>query len=113
VIWPAGQRFKPEIILVSAGYDSHWRDPLANFKLTETGFAQLASRLLELSQVTAQGRLLFVLEGGYDRQALAASVRASFQAISGLPVTPLETPQLAAEPSIEARLARIARRHGL
>jgi acetoin utilization deacetylase AcuC-like enzyme len=113
VICPAGERFNPELILVSAGFDSHWRDPLANFQLTETGFARLATDLLGLSRLTAQGRLLFVLEGGYDPPALAGSVRACFQALSRLPATWEEAPRLRDEPAIEARLKRIAGRHGL
>src|SRR5579875_356097 len=75
VILPIGRQFKPEFLLVSAGFDCHFRDPLADMRVTEAGFAAMARRLKRLAAECCQGRIALVLEGGYDLQALAASVR--------------------------------------
>jgi acetoin utilization deacetylase AcuC-like enzyme len=69
VILPALRRFEPDLILVSAGFDAHARDPLAGMALQEDDYAQLVHRLLQV-----QPRLVAVLEGGYHLEALAASV---------------------------------------
>lgn len=69
---PAAERFAPEVILVSAGYDGHWREKLANLRLTVAGYTQLARELTRLADDLCSGRLLFVLEGGYDGEVLAA-----------------------------------------
>jgi acetoin utilization deacetylase AcuC-like enzyme len=74
VILPIGLQFKPQFILVSAGFDCHFRDPLADMRVTEAGFAAMARRLKRLAAECCQGRIALVLEGGYDLQALASSV---------------------------------------
>jgi acetoin utilization deacetylase AcuC-like enzyme len=74
VILPIGRQFKPEFLLVSAGFDCHFRDPLADMRVTEAGFAAMARRLKRLAAECCQGRIALVLEGGYDLQALASSV---------------------------------------
>ena len=70
LIWPKLALFRPELILVSAGFDAHWQDPLAQAALSLTGYAALGWRLLEMAAQLCQGRILFVLEGGYHLQAL-------------------------------------------
>jgi acetoin utilization deacetylase AcuC-like enzyme len=74
VILPIGRQFKPDFILVSAGFDCHFRDPLADMRVSEAGFAAMARRLKRLAAECCRGRMALVLEGGYDLQALAASV---------------------------------------
>jgi acetoin utilization deacetylase AcuC-like enzyme len=64
------------MILVSAGFDAHARDPLANLNLVEADFAWATARLCELADRLCGGRIVSTLEGGYDLTALAASVAA-------------------------------------
>ncbi len=73
-ILPALDAFKPEIILISAGFDAHQRDPLANLNLVEEDFAWATDQLIAMADLHAHGRLVSSLEGGYDLDALAASV---------------------------------------
>jgi acetoin utilization deacetylase AcuC-like enzyme len=67
---PALEAFRPELILVSAGFDAHERDPLAGMRLTTAGYGRLTARLLQAADALCSGRLVFVTEGGYDLQAL-------------------------------------------
>ena len=80
-ILPALDAFAPELILVSAGFDAHRADPLAGLELEETDFAWVTSRLLEAADRHAGGRLVSILEGGYDLKALAGSAAAHVEAL--------------------------------
>jgi len=75
-ILPALDAFAPDLVLVSAGFDAHRADPLAGLELEEEDFAWVTARLLEAAQRHCQGRLVSVLEGGYDLRALAGSAAA-------------------------------------
>jgi len=70
---PALDAFRPELILVSAGFDAHAADPLAGLDLQEEDFAWVTDRVMEVAARHAHGRVVSSLEGGYDLQALAAS----------------------------------------
>jgi acetoin utilization deacetylase AcuC-like enzyme len=76
VVLPAVRAFKPEFILVSAGFDAHVRDPLASLRLEEDDYAWVTARLCEAAAELCGGRLVSSLEGGYDLAALAASAAA-------------------------------------
>lgn len=76
VVVPAAEKFEPDWILVSAGFDPHRRDPLGGMDVTERGFGVMAQRLLELANQSAGGKIAFLLEGGYDLTALRNSVAA-------------------------------------
>jgi len=80
---PAARAFAPDIILVSAGFDAHARDPLADMQVTERGYAAMTSVMMQLAAETCGGKLALVLEGGYDLPALAGSVRATLEALTG------------------------------
>ena len=80
---PLARRFQPQIILVSAGFDAHWTDPLAMMRVTITGFAQMVKILKELAGELCQGRLIFTLEGGYNLQVVASSTKAIFDVLLG------------------------------
>ena len=71
VVLPAARRFQPQFILVSAGFDAHWKDPLAQENLSLAGYDYLVRSLLRLAEDCCDGRILFVLEGGYFEDALA------------------------------------------
>lgn len=80
-ILPALDRFAPELILVSAGFDAHRDDPLAGLNLDEADFAWVTAAIAGLAQKHCGGRLVSVLEGGYDLDALAASAAAHVKAL--------------------------------
>ena len=92
VVEPVARRFEPQFILVSAGFDAHRRDPLAGMDVTEAGFASLARLLLRLSRDVCENRLVAVLEGGYDFEALARSVAAVLGEMSGASLNEAVTP---------------------
>ena len=75
-ILPRIEDFRPDLLIVSAGFDAHVRDPLASLELVEEDFAWATRRLMEIADRHAGGRLLSVLEGGYDLQGLSSSVAA-------------------------------------
>jgi acetoin utilization deacetylase AcuC-like enzyme len=68
--------FGPELIIISAGFDAHMRDPLANLQLSETDFGWATRKIMEVADKTAQGRVVSTLEGGYDLEGLSRSVAA-------------------------------------
>ena len=72
-ILPAVERWAPELLLISAGFDAHKADPLAGMNLAEVDFAWITKRLCELASKHCQGRVVSCLEGGYNLEALAAS----------------------------------------
>jgi acetoin utilization deacetylase AcuC-like enzyme len=81
LVIPVAAKFAPEWILVSAGFDPHRRDPLGGMGVTEEGFAAMAKMLLEVADQCSDGRIAFLLEGGYDLAALRNSVAAVLNAL--------------------------------
>jgi acetoin utilization deacetylase AcuC-like enzyme len=75
-ILPSLRRFQPDLLLISAGFDAHARDPLANLTLQTDDFAWITRELMQVAYACCDGRLASVLEGGYDLQALGDSVAA-------------------------------------
>ena len=75
-ILPRLSEFKPELVIISAGFDAHMRDPLANINLAEADFVWATQKLMDLADTCAGGRVVSLLEGGYDLQALGNSVAA-------------------------------------
>jgi len=73
---PALRAFKPEIVLISAGFDAHWEDPLASVRLVEDDYIWVTQQICDVAGETARGRLVSTLEGGYDLAALASSTAA-------------------------------------
>ncbi len=78
---PAADDFKPEFVIISAGFDAHRDDPLASMGLTEAGYADLTGIVAGIARRHAQGRILSSLEGGYNLTALSASVDAHIKAL--------------------------------
>ena len=81
---PEIDRFAPQLVFVSAGFDAHAGDPLAQLLLTVDDYAWITARIVELSRKHARGRIVSSLEGGYALDALAASTCAHVQALAGL-----------------------------
>jgi acetoin utilization deacetylase AcuC-like enzyme len=79
---PALDAFRPQLVLVSAGFDAHWRDPLAQLRLGDQDYAWITRQLATLAARHAQGRIVSMLEGGYDLQALRESSLAHARALA-------------------------------
>jgi acetoin utilization deacetylase AcuC-like enzyme len=86
VIVPVLDEFAPALLLVSAGFDAHERDPLAHMRMSAAGFGALAARTAGIADRHARGRLLLVTEGGYDLPAFSASLDAVVHVLAGEPV---------------------------
>jgi acetoin utilization deacetylase AcuC-like enzyme len=80
-ILPRLAEFKPDLVIISAGFDAHMRDPLANINLAEEDFAWATLKLMDIADRSAAGRVVSLLEGGYDLQALGNSVAAHVGAL--------------------------------
>jgi acetoin utilization deacetylase AcuC-like enzyme len=81
VILPRLRNFQPELIVISAGFDAHQRDPLANLNLLEADFLWATQKIMEVAQASANGRVVSMLEGGYDLEGLANSATAHVNAL--------------------------------
>ena len=75
-------KFKPEIILISAGFDAHYRDPLANINLESEDFYEITKKIIEVANVHCKGRVISFLEGGYDLIALSESIKEHLRALN-------------------------------
>ncbi|MEQ1870226.1 MAG: histone deacetylase [Vicinamibacterales bacterium] len=85
VIIPVLMQFKPELLLVSAGFDAHERDPLGNMRVTTEGFGAMTMDLCRVADECCDGRLVALLEGGYDLDALRACAMCVTDVLSGRP----------------------------
>ena len=83
VILPQLTKFAPELIVISAGFDAHYRDPLASLNLRAEDFGWVTRKLMDVADTSAGGRIVSVLEGGYDLQGLKESVAAHVTALTG------------------------------
>jgi acetoin utilization deacetylase AcuC-like enzyme len=81
VILPRLREFRPDLVVISAGFDAHIRDPLANLNLTDADFGWATRKLMEIADLSASGRVVSVLEGGCDLQGLQESVAAHVSAL--------------------------------
>jgi acetoin utilization deacetylase AcuC-like enzyme len=90
ILLPVADQYKPEWILVSAGFDIHHSDPLGGMTVSEGGFAMMTRMLLDMGAKHCGGKVLFALEGGYDLTGLANSTKA---VIMEMKETPLYAPR--------------------
>ena len=84
IIFPALNSFKPDLLLISAGFDAHEDDPLASIWLVEDDYRWITQGLMEVADRACKGRVISVLEGGYNLDALAASVAVHVRALMGI-----------------------------
>jgi acetoin utilization deacetylase AcuC-like enzyme len=114
VVIPIARRFEPDLILVSAGFDAHWDDPLASLGLSLGGYAWIVQTLILLAQELCGGRVVFTLEGGYHLQVLSHGILNTFHALLGDEVVedPLG-PTRWAEPDATDYVASLRQLHGL
>jgi len=80
---PEIDRFRPDLILISAGFDGHRDDPIADIELTERSYEQMTRKICEAADRHCGGRVVSVLEGGYHRPAFASSAIAHLKALQG------------------------------
>jgi acetoin utilization deacetylase AcuC-like enzyme len=97
VLQPIADVYAPQLVLVSAGFDSHYNDPLGGMAVTEKGFAFLCGLVKEIADRHAKGRLILVLEGGYSLEGLGESAVACSAVLSGA-----DPPEVSGPPSPEA-----------
>jgi acetoin utilization deacetylase AcuC-like enzyme len=113
IIVPFLESFRPQLMLVSAGFDAHWNDPLTGLGLSSTGFYGLSRALVELADEICFGKVVFVLEGGYDPANVAHGARGVFAALTH---ASFEAPGDASprqEPDFSKQLEAIRALHGL
>jgi acetoin utilization deacetylase AcuC-like enzyme len=113
VLAPVARAFRPDLILVSAGFDAHRDDPLAAMEVSGRGFAGMAALVRALADALCGGRLVFVLEGGYAPSGLRAGVEAVLAAAAPVEPPPLPSAVPAPEGSTLQRVVgRVAAAHG-
>ena len=83
LILPQLRKFSPELIIISAGFDAHFRDPLASLNVKAEDFGWVTRKLMDVADTSAGGRVVSVLEGGYDLQGLKELVAAHVTALMG------------------------------
>ena len=113
VVLPALRQFKPDLLLVSAGFDAHERDPLGGMRLTAGGFAAMTLELRLAAEECCEGRMAVVTEGGYDLRALAESLRAVVSVLSPDQWARPEWPAFVRAPSGRGRAAIAATKAAL
>lgn len=115
LLLPAARQFRPELILVSAGYDAHWLDPLANMNLSIKGYTRLLEILMALADELCHGRLVVALEGGYHIGALSHAVLSAVRLLSHSHQTASDPfgPAPGSERDISPLLEKLRRLHHL
>lgn len=114
IVFPLLRRFEPQLILISAGFDAHWQDPLANIGLTLTGYHWLCKNLFDLAAEVCNSKIVFVLQGGYNLQVLAAGAGNIFRTLLGDEAfdDPLERP-MRPKPEVTGLIALLKKVHQL
>jgi acetoin utilization deacetylase AcuC-like enzyme len=103
VVLAAGTAFRPQLVLISAGFDAHRNDPLGGCKLDAEAFGQMACQVRDCA-VALGAPVGAVLEGGYDLDALAASVVATIGALSGIGAAESSAPEMIITPRVASRI---------
>lgn len=111
---PMVKLFQPEMLLISVGFDSHWRDPLTALGLTTQGFYNVSKYLVNLASEFCNEKIVFVLEGGYEAEVVGHGLGAVFSALTNSPFKNEAHDAFPhQEPSFELRLNEIKKWHGL
>ena len=111
---PMVDSFRPEMILVSAGFDAHWNDPITALGLTTEGFYTISKKLVDLAEQSCDGKIVFVLEGGYDPANVAHGAAAVFSALTNSTLREdANDPSPYPDPEHESRISEIKKWHAL
>jgi acetoin utilization deacetylase AcuC-like enzyme len=109
---PFVESFKPQMILISVGFDAHWSDPLTTLGLSTAGYLTLADKVIALAEEHCGGKIVFVLEGGYDPLNVANGAEAVLVAATGSGESEAGDPNPHDEPECESRIAEVCKWHG-
>jgi acetoin utilization deacetylase AcuC-like enzyme len=114
IVWPAARRYQPELIIVSAGFDTHWADPLSQMRLTLAGYDEITRTLMRMADELCGGKIICVLEGGYNLTSLSHGMLNMAYALLGDNELsdPLGAPR-GNDPDIAPLLERIKKIHNL
>ncbi len=113
VFAPFVESFKPQMILISVGFDAHWNDPITTLGLSTAGYSTLAKKVIALAEEHCDGRIVFVLEGGYDPMNVANGAEAVFDALSRRGISQdAKDPSSHPEPDCESRIEEIRKWNG-
>ena len=110
---PFVESFKPQMIFISVGFDAHWNDPITSLGLSTNGYFMLAQKCIALADEFCNGRIVFVLEGGYDPVNVAEGAEATLHALTKSPRrSEAGDPSPHEEPDCESRIEEIRKWHG-
>lgn len=112
IFLPFIESFKPELILVSAGFDAHWNDPITSLGLSTAGYFMLSKKLVDLAEEHCGGKIVFVLEGGYDPMNVANGSAAVFSALTGNDFIDPGDVNPHKEPDVSELIEQVRMRHG-
>lgn len=111
VFLPFVQSFKPQLILISVGFDAHWSDPITSLGLTTAGYLMLAKKAMSLAEEYCDGKIVFVLEGGYDPVNVANGAEAVFIAATGKGESAAKDSNPNQEPDCTSRIEEVRTWH--
>jgi len=109
---PLVESFKPQMLFISVGFDAHWSDPITMLGLSTAGYFVLAKKVMTLAEEYCDGKIVFVLEGGYDPVNVANGADAVFVAATGKGASAANDPNPHQEPDCDSRIAEIRKWHG-
>ena len=109
---PFLESFQPQMLFVSVGFDAHWNDPITMLGVTTLGYLMLAKKMVAMAEEYCEGRVVFVLEGGYDPANVANGAEAVFIAATGKGESKVEDANPYKEPDCESRIEEIREWHG-
>ncbi len=112
VFVPFVESFKPQMILISVGFDAHWSDPITMLGLSTAGYLMLARKVTALAEEHCGEKIVFVLEGGYDPLNVANGAEATFVAATGRGESEAQDPNPHKEPDCESRIEEVRKWHG-
>ena len=114
IFTPFLQSFKPQLILISVGFDAHWKDPITTLGLSTAGYLMLAKKVTALAEETCDGKIVFVLEGGYDPVNVANGAEGIFIAATGKGESEAASQDHNPhpEPDCGSRIEEVRQRHG-
>ena len=109
---PFMESFRPQMLFISVGFDAHWSDPITMLGLSSAGYLMLARKVIDLGEEHCEGRIVFVLEGGYDPTNVANGAQAVFVAATGKGASDADDLSPHREPDVHDRIAEIRTWHG-
>ena len=112
IFLPFVESFRPQLLFISVGFDAHWSDPITMLGLSTNGYLMLAQKVITLAEEYCDGRIIFVLEGGYDPMNVANGAEAVFIAATGKGESDAKDPNPYKEPDCESRIEEVLKWNG-